>query len=258
MKNKPTSIRRLSFMVFSGAVALVLAGSALGSAATITLRFSATAPGLTLPPGWKVYAMSRHKPAAHMAIVRDGGDDVFRIEANHAAGAIAHLLDIPATTSLSWRWKVNHSVAKANLSKKSGDDFAARVYVFFDVPRSRLSWLQRVKLDLASRTLGHVMPTAALCYVWDNHHPIGTMAPSPYFGEVKTIVLQSGNAHAGSWQLQRRDLAADFRAAFGRAAPRVTGIALASDTDNTGGRVKAWFGDMTLVPAPSAAPEASR
>ena len=114
-----------------------------------------------------------------------------------------------------------------------------------------LSWLQRMKLKLASHTLGHTMPTAALCYVWDNRHPVGTIAPNAYFSGVKTIVVQSGNAHAGSWQLQRRDLAADFRAAFGRVAPRVTGIALASDTDNTGGQVKAWFGDLTLKPAPT-------
>lgn len=109
-----------------------------------------------------------------------------------------------------------------------------------------------MKLDLAKRTLGHAMPTAALCYVWDNRHPVDTIAANAYFGVVKTIVLQRGNAHAGTWQSQRRDLAADSRAAFGRPAPRVTGIALASDTDNTGGQVKAWFGDLTLAPAPSA------
>lgn len=238
---------------------LLVAPVAVASAATTTtLRFSDTAQGTILPSGWKPYAMSRHKPAAHMAIVRDGDADVFGIDASHAAGAIAHVLDIPAATTLSWRWKVDHSVEKADLSKKSGDDFAARIYVFFDVPRSQLSWLQRMKLDLAKRTLGHAMPTAALCYVWDNRHPVGTIARNAYFREIKTIVLQSGNAHAGSWQSQRRDLAADFRAAFGRPAPRVTGIALASDTDNTGGHVKAWFGDLTLAPSAPAVQESTR
>ena len=241
-------------------VLLALAASAAVSATAMTFRFSDTAPGPNLPSGWKAYAMSRHHPAARMAIVRDGNDDVFNIDAKHAAGAIAHVLDIPAATTLSWRWKVDHSVAKADMSKKSGDDFAARVYVFFNVPRAKLSWLQRMKLSLARRALGHAMPTAALCYVWDNHHPVGTTAPNAYTDLVRTIVLQSGNAHAGTWQLQQRNLAADFRAAFGRAAPRVTGIALASDTDNTGGHVTAWFGDLTLMPdaAPSITPEAGQ
>ena len=241
-------------------VVLALAAPAVVSATAITLRFSDTAVGQVLPLGWKAYAMSRHHPAAHMAIVRDGNDDVFSIDARHAAGAIAHVLDIPASTTLSWRWKVDHSVAKGDLSKKSGDDFAARVYVFFDVPRAKLSWLQRTRLDLARRALGHEMPTAALCYVWDNRHPVGTIAPNAFSKLVRTIVLQSGNVHAGSWQSQQRNLAADYRAAFGHAAPRVTGIALASDTDNTGGNVKAWFGDLTLAPevAPSVTPEAAR
>ncbi|WEN15265.1 DUF3047 domain-containing protein [Rhodanobacter sp. AS-Z3] len=241
------------------AALLLLTVSAIASAAAMTLRFSDMAPGQVLPPGWKVYAMSRHSANANMAIVRDGSDRVFSIDARHASGAIAHELDMPATTTLSWRWKVDHSVAQADLSKKSGDDFAARVYVFFDVPRSQLSWLQRMKLNVASRSLGHAIPTAALCYVWDNRHPVGTIAPNAYTDLVRTIVLQSGNAHAGSWQPQQRNLAADYRAAFGHAAPRVTGVALAADTDNTGADVRAWFGDLTLAPAmASSAAEATQ
>lgn len=228
-------------------ILLAPAGWVQAVPAAITLSFSGTPPGTAVPAGWKAYAMSEHLPAAHMAVVRDGHDDVFSIDANHAAGAITHVLDLPAATTLSWRWKVNHSVAKADLAKKSGDDFAARVYVFFAVPRSQLSWLQRLKLAVVSRRLGHAIPTAALCYVWDNRHPVGTIAPNAYTDLVRTIVVQSGNAHAGTWQFQRRDLAADFRAAFGRAAPRVTGVALASDTDNTGGHVIAWFGELQFT-----------
>jgi len=108
------------------------------AATPVTLRFSGAVPGNALPGGWKAYAMSRHRPMAPMAIVRDGTDSVFRIDADHAAGAIAHALDLPAATTLNWRWKVDHSVAAADMSKKKGDDFAARVYVFFDVPLSSL------------------------------------------------------------------------------------------------------------------------
>jgi hypothetical protein len=230
-------------------LALAPAAWAATAAAPVMLRFSGTAPGSALPEGWKAYAMSRHRPTARMAIVRDGGESVFNIDANHAAGAIAHALDLPAATTLSWRWKVDRSVAAADMSRKKGDDFAARVYVFFDVPPSSLSWLQRVKLKLASRSLGHPMPTAALCYVWDNRHPVGSIAVSPFWPQLRTIVLQSGNSHAGDWQVQSRNLAADYLAAFGHPAPRITGIALSADTDNTRGHAQAWFGDMTLAPA---------
>ena len=42
------------------------------------------------------------------------------------------------------------------------------------------------------------------------------------------------------------DLAADFRTAFGDVKPRVTGIAIAADTDQTGETVTAWFGDIRI------------
>lgn len=228
------------------------AHTAFADAAVIALRFSDSAPGTTLPVGWTPYATS-HERQANVALVRDGATTVLRIDADHSAGAIVHGLDRPAATVFQWRWKIDHSVAAADLSRKRGDDFAARVYVFFDVPTSELSLGERLKLSLARSVMGKDLPRAALCYVWDNHHPIGTIAPNAYYGAVRTIVLQSGDTLAGQWQTQRRDLAADFHAAFGRTAPRVTGVALGTDTDNTGSRAKAWFGDLLFTPAPSAA-----
>ncbi|GAA0243660.1 DUF3047 domain-containing protein [Rhodanobacter caeni] len=234
----------------------LVASSAMAGDEALSLRFSDSATGSQLPAGWKHYPMSRHKTRATIGLVRDGDTTVLHIDANRGAGGIAHALRLPPEQILSWRWKVDHSVAKANLARKRGDDFAARVYVFFDVPASALSFGQRLKLRMARAVMGHALPRAALCYVWDNTHPVGTIAPNAYYGAVRTIVLQSGNAHAGQWQSERRDVAADFRAAFGRPAPEITGVAVASDTDNTSGHVNAWFGDLTFS-APAAASEST-
>lgn len=242
-------------------LALGLAASsavALASDAPRSLRFSASATGTQLPAGWKNYPMSREAATASVRLDRDADTTVLHIEADKDAGGIAHTLKFSADHMLTWRWKVDHSVAKADLNEKKGDDFAARVYVFFDVPPSALTFGERIKLRLARTFMGVDLPRAALCYVWDNKHPIGTIAPNPYYGAVRTIVLQSGNGRAGQWQIEHRDLAADFRAAYGRKAPQVTGVAVASDTDNTGGHVNAWFGDLTLsplVPAPTSSTE---
>ena len=62
----------------------------------------------------------------------------------------------------------------------------------------------------------------------------------------RVIVLQSGATQAGTWTTQSRDVAADFRDAFGFDAPAVTGVAIGNDTDNTGERVTTWYGDVTL------------
>jgi hypothetical protein len=216
--------------------------------AAITLGFSGVVPGARLPAGWRDYRMSRHKPAARVGVAQGPDGDVLHIEADRSAGAVARHLDLPAATTLRWRWKVNHSVARADIAHRAGDDAAARVYVFFAVPRKNLSWYQRMKLDVARHVLGHPMPTAAICYIWDNHHAVGSIERSPFFSGVRTIVLQSGNRHAGTWQVERRDLAADYRAAFGRAPPHVSGIAVAADTDNTRSDAQAWFGALTLTP----------
>jgi hypothetical protein len=234
----------------------LVASSAMAGNEALSLRFSGSATGSQLPAGWKHYPMSRHKTKAAVMLVRDAGVTVLHIDANRGAGGIAHTLELPPDQVLSWRWKVDHSVAKANLSKKHGDDFAARVYVFFDMPASALTFGERLKLRMARAVMGHALPRAALCYVWDNTHPVGTIAPNAYYGAVRTIVLQSGNANAGQWQHEHRDVAADFRAAFGRPAPPITGVAVASDTDNTKGHVNAWFGDLTFS-ASTATPEST-
>ena len=66
------------------------------------------------------------------------------------------------------------------------------------------------------------------------------------------VVLESGNARAGSWVAESRDVEADFRAAFGlpekAAVPAIDGVALSADTDQTGESVTAWFGDVRLEP----------
>lgn len=216
-------------------------------------RFSAASPGAALPPPWRALLLPKVTPP-RFALVADGEATVLRAESAAAAGTIAHALDVsPAERPLlAWRWKVDRVVSAANLAEKSGDDFAARVYVFFDVPVSALPVGARVKVTLGRAIWGDHLPTAALCYVWDNRHPVGHTAWNPYTDRVRTIVLRSGAP--GEWQAERRDLEADFRAAFGAQwkgpVPRVTGIAAGNDTDQTREAATAWFGDFQLLPRP--------
>jgi hypothetical protein len=149
---------------------------------------------------------------------------------------------------LKWRWKIDRVVEKADLAVKSGDDFAARVYVFFAVPVEELPWGERTTLKIARLIHGEDVPSAGICYVWDNRHAIGTSLWNPYWHRIRTVVLESGNGRAGQWTDERRDLEADFVAAFGKRGPipAVTGIAVGNDTDQTGEAVTAWFGDLRL------------
>ncbi len=91
------------------------------------------------------------------------------------------------------------------------------------------------------------VPDAALNYVWDNRHPVGTEAPNAYTERTRMIVLRSNEAATGRWQEERRDIATDAATAFGGKGVELTLLAVATDTDNTGERARAGFADLHFV-----------
>ncbi len=208
---------------------------------------SSLKPGGALPAAFRFIPIPKVKHNA-VSLIDDSGVTVLKIDSNNSAGSIGlpFALEPQATPLLTWRWKVSRVLAKADMEEKSGDDFSARVYVFFDVPLESLSFADRTKIRLARLIAGPDVPTAALCYVWDNKHRIGYAHASPYTNRVHKFVLQSGPEHVGQWKEETRDVAADFRLAFGHEPPRVIGVAIGNDTDNTGEQVTTWFGDVSF------------
>jgi DUF3047 family protein len=214
--------------------------------------FSAATPGGALPAGWDTITLP-HAKSARFELVRDEGRTVLRVTSENAFGTVAHALsaDPAQAPILAWRWKIDRVVNKANLETKEGEDFAARVYVSFEYPLDELAFAARAKLALA-RAFYAFVPAAAICYVWDNDHATGTSRWSPHFDYVRVVVVESGNARAGQWVEERRDVDADFRAAFGarwaKPTPRIVAIVAGNDTDQTGESATAWFGDFKLEP----------
>ena len=162
------------------------------------------------------------------AVEEDGGR-VLRARSDDAATALFRALDRPRRAAgISWRWKVERSLrGNADERERRGDDYAARLFVIF-----------------GATTLGR--NTRALCYVWAGELPIGTTFRSPYVSQVQTVVLQSGDGRAGTWVTEQRNLAADYRAAFGEEPPPVGAVALMVDTDDTGARAVAWYDEIVL------------
>jgi hypothetical protein len=213
--------------------------------------FSPARPGIDLPKGWQPMVIPRKAPS-RFSLVADADVTVLRAEAIATAGMISYKLRLdPASRPLlTWRWKVDHVLAKADLGVRAGDDFAARVYVFFDVPLESLPFTARAKMHFARFIYGPDLPIASLCYVWDNKHLVGTSVWSAYTDRVRTIVLESGPEKTGQWVTETRDVAADFRSAYGHEPPAVTGIAIGNDTDQTGETALAWFGDFSFTARP--------
>lgn len=162
------------------------------------------------------------------SVVTDGGGHVLRAQSQGTASGLVckkeyRLQDYPL---LSWRWKVRGIIPNGNERTKSGDDYAARVYVIFP------HWF--------------FPKTRTISYVWGNTLPQGAAVPSPYTGKAMIVAVESGAAKVGEWQTARRNVLEDYRKLFGAEPPAVGAIAIMTDTDNTGASAEAWYDDLQI------------
>ena len=208
--------------------------------------FSAGTPGGPPPPPWKLETLPKIERHTRYTLVRDEGRVVLRADAEASMASLAHplRLDAAAFPVLEWQWKVTSLIRGADIASKEGDDFPARIYVLFDYDIRKLPFTTRAKVRIARALYGTELPLAALCYVWDGNSPRDTSVWSAYTDRVRVIVAESGSANLGRWITTRRNVREDFRAAFGEDPPPVTGVVIATDTDNTGESATAFYGDI--------------
>jgi hypothetical protein len=271
MKNTqlPSAVQRTIRLI--RLIRLILCVASLGCALPATAADAATAHTTAdITPfskmtaggpiiGWQALRIAPKAKNTQFDLVNDNGQTVLRAEANNSMSAMSFPLqvDVNQYPRLRWRWKISSPVKSANMMKKSGDDYAARMYVMFDLPADKLPFALRAKLRFGENFYHQKIPNAILSFVWDNKHPIGTRQPNIYSDLVNMVVLESGTQKVGQWVIETVDLAASFKQAFGMNAPRIVAIALASDTDNTGENVTAWYGDVEFLHAANvSAPDA--
>ncbi len=243
--------RRRWLRLTAGVLAAGGAGPAGAQASRIdAMRFSTLQAGGRLPDELRPWGFGNRAPETRYTLVADEGEVVLRADAERSASGIVREMRVDARThpTLSWRWKAMSVVEKGDLRTKEGDDFVARVYVTFDVDPATLPAGERMKLSLARMLYGERVPAAALCYVWDGKAPRDTFLPNAYTPRVAMIVAESGSARTGKWVRVERNIATDYRRAFGTAPPQVSGVIVSTDTDNTGETAVAFYGDISFGP----------
>ena len=218
-------------------------------------RFEAGDPAIPVP--WKVERIDQRVSPTGYAVREWDGVGAVEARADKSMALLGRPLevDLEKTPILCWRWRIDAPVASADMTRKSGDDYAARVYLNFDVPADQLDFATRTKLAFGRTLYGDHLPAAAINYIWDNRHAVGTWQANVYTDRARMLVLRSGADDAGRWVTERRDVREDFRAAFGEISARLKSIALASDTDNTGETAHAGFADFRFVAQASECPE---
>lgn len=201
------------------------------------------------PPPWRVVQMSRRVRPTRYRIVEAGGVGAVEALADNSMALLARpiAINLTATPVLCWRWSIDAPVARADMRRRRGDDYAARVYVAFAMPDAAMSVGTRRKLGIARRLFGRELPDAALNYVWDNRNPVGMRRKSVYTSRAELIVAETGAAEAGRWVAERADVAADFARAFSGKPGTPIQLAVATDTDNTHTAARAHFADIHFV-----------
>lgn len=216
-------------------------------AATALLGACASGPApQRAPEGWQVQTLPGKSPTKYRRITKDGRV-VIEARAEQSASLLRRKLTPPelAPTEVVFSWRVDALIPQASVADAEMEDAAARVVFGFDGDRSRLSGRNRALFDLAETLTGEAPPFATLMYVWDPTLPVGTVVVNPRTDRIRKIVVDSGTQHLGSWREHRRNLAEDYRRAFGEEPGALVSVAKMTDSDNTRSQAKAWYGAVT-------------
>ncbi|WP_097459389.1 DUF3047 domain-containing protein [Mangrovitalea sediminis] len=181
-------------------------------------------------------------------LVTDHGQQVVEAHTQDSASGLIYPLRLEPGRHvlIHWRWKISNTFARGDARHRDGDDYPARIYVTFAYQPQRATFWQKLKRKTATLLYGGTLPGSALNYIWANRLPKGDLIANAYTAQTQMIAVESGDRLAGHWVSETRDLVADYEKAFGYPPPAITGIAIMSDSDNTGGTATAWYGDIRL------------
>lgn len=170
----------------------------------------------------------KFKGQTRYQLVDLAGTQVLKAESADSASGLfkAQRIDLLKTPIMNWRWRIENRLGNVNEQSKSGDDYAARVYV---VISGGLTFWR----------------TKAINYVWASTSPKGKIWPNAFAGShAIMIALRSSSDQIGSWYTEKRNILADLKQEFGDDMRYIDAVAIMTDTDNSQGKVTAYYGDI--------------
>lgn len=181
--------------------------------------------------GWSKHVFS--KATRYALVEQDGGKKLLSAQCRDSASALVlkQEIDLRQTPYLSWSWRVQGVFEGLDEKQKSGDDFAARVYVVVD---------------------GGLMPwkSRAINYVWSSSHPQGSNWENPYApNQVQMVAVRSGQPGEDGMLHEVRNVREDFRKLHGMDVDSIDAVAIMTDCDNSDAEAVAWYGDLAFEPA---------
>lgn len=213
---------RLPFAV----AALIACFCARTSPLAMIVLSSASWDAGSVPAGWQIKTI-RGRP--EISACKDDEAACVHLKSVKSSLALERGVDIdPAEMPyLTWRWKVSQLPAGGDFRRAATDDQAAQVLVAF-----------------ADRRV--------LTYIWDTTAPKGTTANASSIPllHVFAVVCQSGTAALNHWIAESRNVAADYKQAYGKPVPHVKGIRLQVNSQHTGSSAESYFGEVAFRSTP--------
>lgn len=143
-----------------------------------------------------------------------------------ASGLVREIeVDLTRAPYMNWSWKIDSVLNNVEEKQKSGDDYAARVYVV--ISDGLFFW-----------------QTRALSYAWASKQPKGSSWPNAFTDKATMVAVESGEGLAGEWVEEKRNILDDIRNLLGIDATRVDAVAIMTDTDNSKQTATAYYGNI--------------
>jgi hypothetical protein len=196
--------------------------------------------------GWAHQPLSKLKRDTVYTPAQEDKQTVLRASADRSASLYVAAFKTPmgAPSAVSWRWKTDALVPGADNRDKSKEDAPLRVILAFDGDKTSLPQEEQKRFSRAKKLSGRNIPYATLMYIWSDHVPVDTVIPSAHTSQVKMLVVASGSNGLGSWQSVKRNVAEDYRRAYGADPGPLLGVAVMTDTDNTGAKASGEYADI--------------
>ena len=212
-------------------------------------KFSAETARNGMPNGWNFYRIAPYKKNTVYRLENYQGKTVLSANSKTSASGLAVKLRPRQASNLllQWEWKALNPIVNADNADGYADDAPLRILVAFDGNKSKLPLKEKMTFEMANLISGQEMPYATLMYIWSGKSPVDTIITNAHTSRIKMIVVDSGWDNLGQWHKHQRDLAADYKRAYGEAPGELIGIALLTDTDNTKSETRAFYGDIELI-----------
>jgi hypothetical protein len=175
---------------------------------------------------WKI---KKWDSVVQLSFLQEGGAPFVKLVCNNASWAFLHELDVDLqrTPVLTWSWKADVLPSGGDGRYEATEDEAAQMYVFFPGAGAFPK--------LNPRIVG---------YTWETIPEPGTYYVSPKNENTRVFVLRNGKDGLGVWRHEERDVAADFRKAYGVAAPKPDVVCFQIDSTDTRTRAESCFSDI--------------